>query len=94
MGAVCLTQNLIRQKVGLTSLSRALCLFDTHTHKQTVVKKKKAVKKKTVVKKKKKMVKKKIKMVEKMKKKMVKKLKKMKKKVMPQPLLRPTLHVA
>ena len=72
MGAVCLTQNLIRQKVGLTSLSRALCLFDTHTHKQTVVKKKKAVKKKTVVKKK-------IKMVEKMKKKMVKKLKKMKK---------------
>ena len=87
MGAVCLTQNLIRQKVGLTSLSRALCLFDTHTHKQTVVKKKKAVKKKTVVKKK-------IKMVEKMKKKMVKKLKKMKKKVMPQPLLRPTLHVA
>ena len=87
MGAVCLTQNLIRQKVGLTSLSRALCLFDTHTHKQTGVKKKKAVKKKTVVKKK-------IKMVEKMKKKMVKKLKKMKKKVMPQPLLRPTLHVA
>ena len=72
MGAVCQTQNLIRQKVGLTSLSRALCLFDTHTHKQTVVKKKKAVKKKTVVKKK-------IKMVEKMKKKMVKKLKKMKK---------------
>ena len=91
MGAVCLTQNLIRQKVGLTSLSRALCLFDTHTHKQTVVKKKKAVKKKTVVKKK-------IKMVEKMKKKMVKKkikmVEKMKKKVMPQPLLRPTLHVA
>ena len=76
MGAVCLTQNLIRQKVGLPPLSRPLCLFDTHAHKQTVVKKKKAVKKKTVVKKK-------IKMVE-----------KMKKKVMPQPLLRPTLHVA